>query len=193
MSTFKAPDVTAPRFRPGRKNVVTVALLEDFRKKYPQYSEQSDETLKGILSAFHGKIWDTVIKERDGVELQSGIGYLFVGSYKSKRKVLDNKKSKELGKRVTHQNWETDGHSAKIFYSNYETKYKIKNRELWVFSGVRQFKRSVSEQYPANWKKYILVDNYFKTSALFKKATIKHIMTRNAEVHMVNYNEFKLD
>ena len=193
MLSFKPFDVTAPRFKATKKNAITSSLLQEFRVKYPQYTEKSNEELINIIKQFHDNIWKTIISNRDGVELQAGLGFIFIGSYKSKRKFLDNKKSAELGKRVTHQNWDTDGFSAKIFYSNYATKYKLRNRDLWKFSAVRQFKRTVSATYPGNWKYYITVDDFFKISSLFKKITYKHNMLKEAANHMDSYNEFKLD
>lgn len=47
-------------------------------------------------------------------------------------------------------NLDTDGKLAKIFYTNLSTKYRFKNRELWQFKAVRQFKRTVAEVYLSN-------------------------------------------
>ena len=66
-------------------------------------------------------------------------------------------------------NLDTDGKLAKIFYTNLSTKYRFKNRELWQFKAVRQFKRTVAEVYPKQWNKYIVMENRTRVAEMYKK------------------------
>ncbi len=78
----------------------------------------------------------------------------------------------------------------KIFYSNYEAKYPFKHKDVWTFTAVRQFKRSVAKTYPEKWNKYIkskskqpnkdlviYVKNYFECSSKEAKEYINILAT----------------
>ena len=92
------------------------------------------------------RIWKEVIENRDGVELPDSLGYIFIGTCPAAKSVnIDYALSKKYGKVLQNKNWETDGKIAKIFYTNYSTKYRFKNRELWQFTAVRQFKKAVAK------------------------------------------------
>ena len=83
---------------------------------------------------------------------------------------------------------------GKIFYSNYLSKYRLRDRDLWVFSGHRDFTRKVAETFPSNYKKYIEVENYLRISKIFKRNQRKSIAIKlNADIDISNYNEFDLD
>lgn len=190
---YKKPDLNAPRYRPKKLNLTNTEFYDRFIQENPKYGDLTIEQFKDIIKSFNGKIWETVISERDGVQLPEQLGYLFIGSCPRKKSNVDFSKSKEHGIILQHQNWESDQFAAKIFYTNYETKYRFKNHELWGFKGVRDFTRSVGKTYPKEWKKYIQVDNLIRVSRLFR--TEKFKQTKNEEVIdlLKNYDEFNLD
>jgi len=190
---YKKPDLNAPRYRPKKLNLTNTEFYDRFIQENPKYGDLTIEQFKDIIKTFNGKIWETVISERDGVQLPEQLGYLFIGSCPRKKSNVDFSKSKEHGIVLQHQNWESDQFAAKIFYTNYETKYRFKNHELWGFKGVRDFTRSVGKTYPKEWKKYIQVDNLIRVSRLFR--TQKFKQTKNEEVIdlLKNYDEFNLD
>jgi hypothetical protein len=70
---------------------------------------------------------------------------------------------------VTLKNLESDSKLAKIFYTNYGTKYKFQNRDLWKFVATRKFKRTVAKEYPRRWKQYIEVAQSDRVSSLFNE------------------------
>ena len=190
---YKKPDLNAPRYRPKKLNLTNTEFYDRFIQENPKYGDLTIEQFKDIIKSFNGKIWETVISERDGVQLPEQLGYLFIGSCPRKKSNVDFSKSKEHGIVLQHQNWESDQFAAKIFYTNYETKYRFKNHELWGFKGVRDFTRTVGKTYPQEWKKYIQVDNLIRVSRLFR--TQKFKQTKNEEVIdlLKNYDEFNLD
>jgi hypothetical protein len=94
---------------------------------------------------------------------------------------------------LQNQNWESDQFIAKIFYTNYETKYRFKNHELWGFKGLRDFTRSVGQTYPNEWKKYIQMDNMIKASRLFRKHKFDQIKKIETTDLLKEYDEFNLD
>jgi len=159
MKEFKKPDVKAPRFRPEKYNVLSKEFFEKFKKKYPKYKSLDDNNLRKIIKLFNQVIAQAVVDTRDGVQLPEQIGWLFIGTcQQSKKNNIDFAKSAKYGVQVTNKNWETDGKLAKIFFTNYAPKHRIKNREFWGFTACRDFKRNVSKSYPENWNMYVAVD-----------------------------------
>ena len=145
-------------------------LINEFKDKHPIYSKISNDKFKKIITLFNSRIWSEVIENRDGVELPDSLGYLFIGTCPAAKNVNpDYALSKKYGKVLQNKNWETDGKVAKIFYTNYSTKYRFKNRELWQFIAVRQFKRAVAKSYPKKWTKYITMVNKKKVAHMYKK------------------------
>lgn len=194
MKPFKQPDLSAPRFRPRKLNILTKEMYQDFSTRYPKYKHIPYEVYKEIVTKFNGKIWEEVIENRDGVELPEQLGYIFIGT--CPRKISDNpnyQKSKIYGTKVQNQNWESDQYVAKIFYTNFEVKYRFRFHHMWGFTGLRDFKRTVAKTYPENWKKYPVIDNFQKISRLLRKVHKLDIMAAETELQLQDYDEFDLD
>ena len=193
MDNFKTPDLNKPRFRPEAYNLLNQELFKNFRKKYPKYKDLQDKDLRRIIKAFNIKLYETVIDYRDGVKLPDNIGWLFIGTCKtSKKENIDYAKSKKYGVRVTNKNWETDGKLAKIFYTSYAPKYKMRNREFWGFVACRDFKRLVAKTYPENWPMYVKIDPTKKIKEEYSRATYKETVKRRTEQQLKDYNEFDI-
>lgn len=192
--TYKKPDLNAPRYRPKRLNILNLGFCKDIRKEYPQLVNLSDQQIKAVVTRFNEKIWQTVIDVRDGVELPEQLGYIFIGTCPRKQKDnIDYKKSMEYGIKIQNQNWESDQYTAKIFYTNFETKYRFKHHEMWGFVGLRDFKRTVAQTYPKEWKKYVQVDNLVKVSLLFRKQKFKDFKKQETAKLLEEYDEFNLE
>jgi len=117
----------------------------------------------------------------------------FVGTcINSKKKNIDFAKSKEYGVKVTNKNWDTDGRLAKIFYSNYAPKYKIKNREFWYFVACRDFKRLVAKTYPENWNMYVTIEPTKKIKQQYARQAYKDYINNKTKEQLKDYNEFDL-
>lgn len=193
-TTYKKPDLNAPRYRPKKLNLTNVNVYNKFIEENPRFSSLTATQFKEVISTFNGKIWQHVIDHRDGVELPEQLGYLFIGT--CPRKHGDNpnyKVSNQYGKKVQNQNWESDQYVAKIFYTNFETKYRFKHHDMWGFTGLRDFKRTVAKTYPQEWKKYVQVDNLVKVSLLFRKQKFKDFKKQETARLLDEYDEFNLD
>lgn len=193
MKEFKKPDLTAPRFRPKKNNILNADFYKRFIDKNPKYKSLTLHQVKEVITVFNRDIWEEVINSRDGIELPEQLGYLFIGT--CKRKIWENtnyKKSVIYGIKTQNQNWESDQYVAKIFYTNYENKYHFRFHELWGFSAIRDFKRSVAYTYPQEWKKYVIVDNLQKVSKLFRKEKFKQFKKQDTIQKLVDYDEFDL-
>ena len=193
MRQCKKPDLNAPRYRPKKLNFTNVEFYNRFIQEHPKYANVTADKFKEVINSFNSKIWETVIENRDGVELTEQLGYLFIGTCPRKKSNVDFSKSKEHGVIIQHQNWESDNYAAKIFYTNYETKYRFKHHEMWGFSGIRNFKRTVAQTYPVNWKKYVMVDNLVRISRIFRKEKYKEFLKNETLDLLNNYDEFNLE
>lgn len=193
MREFKKPDVTAPRFRPETKNVLSKEFFNLFKEKYPKYKEIDNKELRKIIKKFNQVVFQTVIENRDGVQLPEQIGWLFIGTcQQSKKENVDYAKSLKYGVRVTNKNWDSDGKLAKIFFSNHALKHKIKNREFWSFIACREFKRSVAKSYPENWQMYVEVSPEIKLQWAYSRTVYKDLQNKKTANTLQNYNEFDL-
>jgi hypothetical protein len=193
MKEFKTPDVKAPRFRPQKHDILNKEFFERFKKKYPKYKNLEDKYLRKVMKDFNKIIYQTVIDTRDGVQLPELIGWLFIATCEqSKKNNIDFAKSKKYGVTVTNKNWETDGKLAKIFFSNYAPKHKMKNREFWGFIACREFKRSVAKAYPENWNMYVAAYNNKQIKLAYQKVAYKDYKLKQTEEALKTYNEFDI-
>jgi hypothetical protein len=193
MKEFNKPDVKAPRFRPDVHNVLNKEFFEKFKKKYSKYKDIDNTVLKTIVKKFNTTVYQTVIDKRDGVQLPEQIGWLFIGTcQESKKKNIDFVKSHKYGMTVTNRNWDTDGKLAKIFFTNYAPKHKMKNREFWGFTACRDFKRAVAKSYPENWNMYVEVLPQSKIEKVYKSVLYKDHLNKVNKTALKSYNEFDL-
>ena len=170
ISNFKAPNLNAPRYREKVTGLLNAELFKEFKEKYPAYENIDNSKLKKVINLYNEKLWKEVIDNRNGVELPDSLGYLFIGTCPAAKSVNTNYAlSKQYGKVLENRNLNTDGKIAKIFYTNLKTKYRFKNRELWQFTAVRQFKRSVAKTYPEQWSRYIVMESKQRVADIYKK------------------------
>jgi len=186
------PDVKAPRYRrPGKRTVVDDMVKhvkqEVFIAKYID-----DELIKSIILEFNIELWNTVIENRDGIEIPNQIGHIFIGTCpRRQKKNMDYKLSAELEQLVQHRNWDSDNYLAKIFFTTYASKFRFKHNSLWGFEAIRDFKRKVSKTYPTNWKKYVQIDPKYKISTLFRVKLQEMKRIESEEDLLKTYNEFE--
>jgi len=195
MKNFKTPNLNAPRYRAKTTTLLNKSVYESFLDKYPNYLDISIKDFKKIINVFNKNISKEVINNRDGVELPQKLGYLFIGKCEKnvKDENIDYGKSIKYDKKVSHRNWESDGYLAKIFYTNYAFKYRIKDRELWEFKANKDFRQSTSFSFPELYTKYVLVNNNQKISDLYNKYKSKEFFKKKEKESLDGYNEFKLD
>jgi len=191
---FKKPDVKGPRFREKSVHVLNIALYKRFKEKFPEY-DISYADFKKVIHTYNTKLSEGIIEYRDGVELPESLGYIFIGSCPTltKRLNVDYKKSAQYGVVTTHKNWDSDNKVMKIFFTNNEVKYKIQNKQIWVFLPNREFKRKASKNYIEDYNKYIMVNNNKKISMMFKESIQKRKESmEELKIASEGYNEFDL-
>jgi hypothetical protein len=190
---YKEPDRKAPRYRINRMLLLNKELHTRFIEKFPEYKELSAEDFKNIVKVMNTKIYENAVENRDGTELPEGLGYIFVGTCPPRKKpVSDPVASMKYGRKISHRNFESDNYLAKIFYTNFASKYRFKDREVWKFVAYRKFKNLVTTTYPENWKKYLQVDNMQRVSKVFMDRVNRNIGTKVNKIVTDEYNEFAL-
>jgi hypothetical protein len=194
MNSIVKPDLNAPRFRRTRSSILNPEFEKSLKARFPQYESLTYEQIKKIIYRFNENIWETVIDKRDGVELPSQIGHIFIGTCppSKKRYNMDMKTSLEFMQKIKHRNWESDQHIAKIFYTTYGNKYRFKNHELWAFNPTRDFSRTVSSTYPVYWKRYVMIEPRMKISHIFKSSDYKMTKEEEDKNLLGAYNEFDI-
>ncbi len=194
MKGFRAPDLNAPRFRRKNEYILKKSLFDAFIEKHPKYKDMDYNEFKNIITTYNGIIWESAISSRSGAELPEGLGYIFIGVCQKTRKTNpDYKKSIEYGQIVNHRNADSDNYLAKIFYTNYDFKYRFKDRDLWKFKGVKQFKQGIAQTFKDNYFKYIFVENNKKISSTYLKQIRKDYFDKVNEDELRNYNPLELD
>jgi hypothetical protein len=193
MREFKKPDVKASRYRPEAYSLLNNKFFEKFKDKYPKYKDITNSDLRKIIKRFNEQVCNTVVEKRDGIQLPEQIGWLFIGACESSKKQnIDYAKSNKYGIRVTNNNWNTDGRLAKIFFTNYAPKHKMKNREFWGFVACRNFKRSVAKAFSENWNTYIIVDSTIQLKLNYQKNFLKNLTIKEQKNGLKSYNEFDI-
>jgi len=193
-TVVKKPNIKGPRFRDKHIYSLSKELFKQFTEKYPQYIDVDYKIFNKVIKKDNENIWKSIVELRDGVKLREGLGnIIIVGCNPSKREVIDYKRSEEAGHKVLHKNWECDNHLAKIIYTNYGTKYKFRNRELWSFFAVRQFKRAGSKEFRKDYKKFVHLASGVKASRLFSNKPYIDFVIPVKEIDLTNYDEFNFD
>jgi len=193
MKEFNKPDVKASRYRPEVSTILDKEFFDNFKKNHPKYKDLDNKMLRQIIKRFNQALYQKVIDTRDGVQLPEQIGWIFIGTcQRSKKDNIDFAKSNKYGVRVTNNNWETDGKLAKIFFTNYAPKHKMKNREFWKFVACREFKRTVAKTYPENWNMYVRVDPLSKLETIYRKVQQRDYVQKETMKALKTYNEFDI-
>ena len=194
LKEFKKPDLKAPRCRAEVHRLVDKGFMREFAEQHPVIKGLASKDVNKILKVYHEMLWNHIVSTRDGVELPEQLGYIFVGTCNSPKKFnvdYGNSIKDELAYR--HRNFESDNYLAKIFYTNFSSKYRFKNRNLWMFEATRLFKRSVAKKYPENWKIYIQVENGRNISKYLKRSIIKDLIKKASNKPVAQtYNEFDM-
>jgi len=193
MKEIRKPNLNGPRFRERRISVLTNKTLDKFKLKYPEYKSLKLTTFKDIVMTFNKLVVESIIENRNGVELPDGLGYIFMGTCPSpKKKNIDYGKSLTYGVETTHKNWDSDNKLLKIFYTNSNTKYPFKNKNVWSFKAGKDFRKKASDAYKEDWAKYIEVPPSKKISSMFNKHRKKQYMENLKPIIPEGYDEFKI-
>jgi hypothetical protein len=139
--------------RKYRENIVS----EELWKKWKDSTSRT-ETFKEFRDIWH-KIADqiivNVVEETDGVRLPKGNGDIYIGYIPHiQKRVIDYKLSKQYGKVIRHENWNSNNKVAKIIYGTSRRKYIYKLAGWWGFTACRNFKVRVVKALQTHPERY---------------------------------------
>lgn len=166
-----------------------------FFKKFPQYAHLNTgktRDVSAVIKTFHEELIDTVINFRYGVELPLKSGKIMVVSYKASNypnfAVYNKHKTA-----AEFTNNHTDGLNCKIFYTNRQARYRVKDRYIWEFIPERPFKKKVSQAFAKDYNKYIFSPGRQIGFYNHLDAKIKQADENKIEKFLVTYDEFNMN
>ncbi len=191
--SYQAPDLKAPRYRLPTKGTLNQKTLQQLKQRVPQVAHLGDDVLKELLLSLNESYWLAVLQNRDGLELPALTGHLFLAACPGRKAdSVDYKSSRELGLRVKHRNWKSDGFLAKIFLTLANPRYVFKFSDLWGFKGCRNFKRAVGQVFPRQWQLYVCIKPDQKTRLIYTNRQDKISAQQQSQQQLGSYDEFQL-
>lgn len=125
-----------------KKTITLTDFYKKYNKEYKKSSlECSSKEYKDIVSIILSQIMDKLFKGKS-VELPSSLGDLVIGKKRQKKRPIDWKNSKLLGRRVYIDNIHSNGYIYEFTWVKAHRKFK--NRRLYSFKPVRNNAREVS-------------------------------------------------
>lgn len=191
---MKKPNVQGPRCREKFTTTLNETTFLAFKKKYPQYKSLTLDEFKVIVRTFNELLINSVIDNRNGIELPEGLGFIFIGTCQTPKKkfIMDYGTSNKTGVKTSHKNWESDNNLMKIFYSNYNTKHSFQHKQVWAFRPGKPFRHKASVAYKEQWTKYIPINPTEKVSVFFDRNRRENYKKNLKLVIPEGYDEFKL-
>jgi len=183
MKDFVISDPKAPRFR---KKHSAVSLVTLYKNTYKELGNLTFKEFKEIIRGYTDLCREMIVTTRYGIELPENLGTVKIMSYKEKRKLFDIQASAKLGKLVTYNKNNTDGLSAKVYYTNMNLDYRFSEKELWKFGPHRDLSKMTSKYFPDHYKLY---EECVPKSAKIKP---KYAYKEKLEDVFNDYNEFDL-
>lgn len=147
-----------------RLRLVTPKFYRHFKKKYPDidisYVEFSD-----IINTCNEISALKVLDNTSGFKMPANMGYLAVTRYKSSKRPIDFKRTKEVGKTIYHTNFHSYGYMNRIlWFSSQITKCKF--HQIYKFLPERKVSRELAKR-SLTGKVYNEFDySHFKTKKL---------------------------
>lgn len=189
---MRKPDLTAPRFRYKCPSSLDAGFIKRFRLKFPQYAHYKNTELTKLVKLINKRSYEAIVFNRDGLEIPSGLGNILIGSVKLPKghNGTNYGKSAQLGVRVYNRSFATDGHLGMVTYTN-TTNRRLRYKQLWKFTPVREFKRLIAKEYPKNWQMYIKKDEMRGIWELFKKQEYRHDAQNLTKENLKEYSEFE--
>lgn len=148
-------DLKAPRFnkRKFRFNVINKDLFNEWKSSTGYKKDFA--FFRQVWIKIAEKMIEKVLEERDGIRMGSGLGDIYVGMVpQCKKRAIDYKTSREIGKIVYHENWNTNGKLGKIIYATSDRPYAYRLCRYWGFIPHRLFKRKCVERLRENPENY---------------------------------------
>ena len=172
----------------------TKLLTYRFFVQFPHWKQFDTGKIKDfstIIKEFHKDLIKAVVTTRQGVELPLRMGKLMVISYRSNRS-YPNFRMYRTGVITNYSNNHTDGLKCKLMYTNYERRYRVKDKYLWEFVPEAGFKKEISKAFVQNYNMY--VNNPIRSiSTLGSEYKLKDEIEARIAKFLLTYDEFAMN
>ena len=144
------------------KRITTTKSYETYPYKKPTHGLYLDKKLyMEIIKLANTKLVEKLIMTGKKVVLPSRLGTLQFKTLKTtKKKMIDFKLTKEIGKTVYHNNLATNGLAVKLVWGKTKYKANFKNKKTWKFKLTRHQQRynhnSVTKYIQRNGLKHLI-------------------------------------
>lgn len=125
-----------------------------FNREFYKNVLSKEETLnltyaecKNIIEHSNHVITDVVKNELDGFKMPFGLGYLCASRFIPKNLAIDWKKTKEIGKRVYHLNFHTNGYSCRVNWFRVGRINVTSFNEVFKFKAYKTFSQLISKAF----------------------------------------------
>ena len=138
-------DLTAPRFndRLYRENIVSKDLYKRWKEENKNHNISFLE-FRNICWTINQEICEVIKEEPDGVRLPKGMGDIYIGYIpRANVRGVDYKATKEYGKTIYHENWNSAGKLGKVIFGTSNRPYIFRRAWMWAFTPHRTFARDV--------------------------------------------------
>ena len=189
------PALKLPRCRFKSKSIIDDVFIKDVKAKINDETVDS-KMIRSVIKSFNLKICDTIVKERDGIDLPEDLGVIFVASKKYHRKGMysqDPTVYKKTGQNIDFTNLHTDGLIADIIYTNHHSNFTFASKGNWSYDACRILTRSVSSNFRENWSMYKNLSSTVANEKRELRAKIKEYIDNKTTKVQAEYDEFNLD
>jgi len=199
LKDYKKPDLNAPRYFEEKLSVTERGFYPEMVAQYPNLAKYSPKEIVKMLKGFNReKVAIPVMSTREGVKLPNALGTIFLGFFKNKYHLdltTDATASEELGKKVHHSNYSSDGFIPYIYYSKYYGSYRnpFLNSEYWSFEPCRNITRSMKQYIDKDWKKYVIIDSKSTIKRMVDALYYKRDKQYRERKQLANYDPFKIE
>jgi hypothetical protein len=162
MGEFKSPNLKGKRRRSKVASFANRQLYKEYCKENPDI-KISYEKFKEVIVTYGRCFVEEVYNNMHGAELPLKLGTVFIAACDFDRKVVDYKRSKELGKTVYHNNWGTNGKMCKIFYTKGARAFK--HQSVWYLEANRTFSRGASAVFREEFEKFRFIPKFINASS----------------------------
>jgi len=172
---------------------VNKELYEKFMRKNksnPAFKDLTFLEFQSIIIKFNKELVNAIIDYPGGYELPNASGFIMIAAVKKGGKVVVDKGDGVEYTRQELNNIATNGHLCKIMYSNYEDKYRIKDKRIWTFKASKEFRKLASDAFVKNYKKYAYLDKKTKLVGFVTGQERDNYRRTVPSTDFINYDEF---
>lgn len=133
-------------------------FYKNLKDNNPELKVYTNSQIRKYIMEFNKRVKDTVLVNREGVDLPSHMGPIFIATYGKRKYGVDKNLSRMYKKKIYFTHEKVNRQGGCIFWVPKLEKYKFPNSHLWRLEPCQIWKKELMESYLSRqWKKYITV------------------------------------